>query len=395
MNTADVHSTRHGPVQVAKLEAPALCIGYALGNFGAGAIPLWVAAVIKAGSLTTSEVGWLASGELLLLAVSVLATSAWAGHLGPRRVAAFSALAVAAANIVALIPEAQALVIGRLLSGSAMGALLASITGVAARRPDAQRVLALMQAAMVILTSAAYFMSPILIGHFGPARIFAFLAGLGIITMSAALMGLPTFAVVPITVMRAAGAQTLAPLIGCVALAVVSIGQNTVATYIFTIGNGLGLDARTMGTVLAIAVPLALLGPFAAHRLGERVGLLRPLIFGQLLLAINILFLVRAPSPIMFCFFTAALGLLWTFCVPYAVAFLGRLEASGRLASAAQAFIMVGSAVGPALGGKMIGSAGFQTLAIVASSCIAVAIALFAAAASMTDVKISALASRG
>lgn len=394
MNAVDAPSNGRSPVRIGTLESSALCIGYALGSFGAGAIPLWVAALLKAGSLSASEVGWLASGELFLLAISVLAISAWARAVPPRRVAALAASAVVTANLIAMIPTAPALVTGRLLSGLAMGALLASVTGVAARRQDAQRLLALMQAAMVALTSVAYFMSPILIGRFGPDRIFAILAGVGVVMVIAALMGLPTVAATSAAADRSIAANKLAPVIGCIALAFMSIGQNTIATYIFTIGNGLGIDAQTLGTVLAVAVPLALFGPLAAHLLGERMGLLRPLLLGQLLLAIDILFLVKSALPIPYCLFTAALGLLVAFCVPYAIALLGRLEASGRFASAAQAFIMIGSAAGPALGSKLIGTTGYQTLAFVAASSIAVSIALFTVAAAVGEIKVPAVTSR-
>lgn len=388
MNFTDVHRRDRGLTRIARLEVPALCIGNAVGSCGAAVIPLWVAAVLKTGALSTTEVGWLASGELSALAISVLAVSAWGKHGSPRRVAAFAASAVVAANVVAMLSAVQTLVIGRLLSGLAWGALLASVTGGAARRLDAQRVLALMQAAMLVLTSVVYLVSPMLLGRFGPAGLFAILAGLGVVMLSAALVGLSDAATTASVVVRAASVHILPPIIGCVALATAYIGQNTIATYIIVIGNAHGIDARTMSIVLAIAAPLAMLGPFAAHRLGERLGLLRPLILGQLLLAIDILCLVRAASPILLCLSTAAFSLLAVFSVPYAITLLSRLDASGRFASAAPAFMLVGAAIGPALGSKIIDTTGFQTLALVAASCITVGIALFMVAASLGDIKV-------
>jgi predicted MFS family arabinose efflux permease len=346
-------------------------------------MPFWVATIIRAGSLSTSQVGWVASGEMLACAIGVLAVSAWGKHGSPRWVAAAAASVAVFSNVVSMFSAIQALIIGRLLSGLAMGALAATVIRVAFLRQGTQRVLALVQTATMLLIGILYFVLPGLIARFGLAGIFAILAAGGMVMIALALIGLPTVTTTPAAVTRAENAQKVAPIIGGLALALVCIGQSMVGIYIVTIGNGLGFDARTMGTVLAIAFPLGIVGSLAAHILGERIGLLRPLLVGLALLAIDILFLVHAASPICFYICTVGLTLWLVFCLPYAVAVLGRLDTSGRFASAAPAFAMLGGAAGPALGSRMLGTTGFQTLALVAASCIAAGIALFTAAASL------------
>jgi predicted MFS family arabinose efflux permease len=385
MSSTGVYSDGRDHARFNWFDVPVLCIGYALGSCSSTAIPLWVAAIVKAGTLSAVQVGWLASGELFSIAISVLTVSSLGKHANPRRLATAAASVAAVANAVAIFGAFQCLIIGRLVSGVAIGVLLATVTRVAASRPHAQRVLSLMQAASVLLVSIVYFVSPSLIDRFGPAGFFAILAGVGIITIGATLIGFPAAEAQALGVTRSGGAQKLAPLTGCLAVAVVFIGQSSVGTYIITIGNGLGFDAHTMGAILAVAFPIAMLGPIAAHRLGERMGLLRPLLLALVLLAIDIVLLVRAASPILFCLFSAAIALFSTFCVPYVIAFLGYLDRSGRFASAATAFMMVGGAVGPALGGTIIAARGFQALALVAVLCIAAGIALFAAAAGLDD----------
>jgi len=382
VSASDAHSDCRNLVRLNGLEAPALCLGNALGGCGPATIALWVAAMIKTGPLSTSQVGWLASGELFAMAIGALAVSMYGKHGRPRWVAAIAALAIVTSNVIAMFPAVHLVIIGRLLSGLAMGALMASVTGVAARRQNAERLLALMQAGTVLLVSMIYLVSPILIGRFGPSGLFGILAVAGGVMMVAALLGLPAV-VVALGVTRIAATQKLAPLLGCLALAVVLVGHSTVWTYIIAIGNGFGFDARTIGIVLAIAPPLALLGPVGAHILGQRVGLFWPLVADLALLTADILLLVNATSPILFCICTATLQMALMFCIPYAIALLGRLDTSGRFASAAPAFMMVGGAAGPALGSKMIGATGFHALALVAVSCIAVGIALFSVAAGL------------
>lgn len=365
----------------ARLETAALCVGNAVGFSGSSAIPLWVAAMIKIGRLSTVQVGWLASGELFCLAASVLAISVWAKAAQPRRVAVAAAAAIVTFNAIAMLPALGALVAGRLLSGLAMGALLSSVTRLAARRPDAQRVLALMQAAMVLQVSVLFFVSPTLIGRFGPAGLFAILAAAGAVALA-------TLSVLPDDNAGAGAARTargrwLAPLVACLALALVFTGQNCVWTYIVLIGNALGIDSHMLGSVLAIVPPLAMLGPLAAHALGERAGLLGPLLLGSALLAFDAFLLVAARSPVQFCIYAALLNVLILFCVPYAITFVSRLDASGRFASAAPAFMMIGGAISPTLGGTVLEMRGFATLPYVTASCIALSIVLFSSAAGM------------
>lgn len=376
------------PDRAGKLEVPAVCLGNALGGCGSGTVPLWVAATIASGLLSTSRVGWLASGELFSMAVSALAVSAWGRRGNPRTIAAVSASAAVIANVVSMFPMARTLVIGRLASGLAMGVLQASLTGVAARRPDAQRVLALMQAVFVLLASIILFVSPYLIGRFGAAGLFAVFAGIGMIALLGALVGLPATRAANPEVAYARSTLRLAPLLSCLALGTMIMGVNVIWVYIIAIGSALGMDAHTLGVVLAFVLPLAMLGPIAAHRLSERIGLLCPLVFGLVLMAIDGFFIVIAASPILFCIATSALIMAGFFCVPYAIAQVGRLDASGSFGSAAPVFMMIGNAMAPAIGSKLANAARFEALAVLTALCMALCIALFSVAAGLGYTKV-------
>jgi predicted MFS family arabinose efflux permease len=364
-------------MRFAKPEVLSLCLGNALGACGANVIPLWVGATTKYGLLEISHAGWLASGELFAVAVSVLAISMWEGRAGPRRVAAAAASLVVLANLVALLPATSALIIGRLLNGVGLGGVLACVTGVAARRADAQRVFSLMQAGVVLLLTLVFAASPYLIGRFGLAGLFGLLCGLGLLTLAAVLAGFPTAA--GRTNVESSDTRRLraAPLVGCLAWGLVAVGQGTIWNYIVTIGSGLGLSERSVGSALAMVFPLTALGPFVAHWLGERRGLLAPLLLGLSIMAVDVFVLVASASTITFWIATSLLPMGVLFCSPYAMALLGRFDTSGRSASSAVAFLMIGSSLGPALGSRLAGDFRFQALASVAASCFVVSIMLF------------------
>jgi hypothetical protein len=94
-------------------------------------------------------------------------------------------------------------------------------------------------------------------------------------------------------------------------------------------------------------------------------------------------FLVSAASPVFLGVYMAVLSVAWMFCLPYAIAFVSRVDPSGRFASAAQAFVMIGAAAGPKLGSELIGFAHFQALATGAAPCVTVGILLFLAASGL------------
>jgi hypothetical protein len=376
-------------LRISWMEVPALCLGNAVGFMGAGSIPLWVAALLKADRLSAIQVGWLASGESFCLAGGVLATSAWGRRASPRHIAVTAAAVIAIANAIAMFPWVEALIVGRLLSGFAMGALLAPVTRIAVRRSDAQRVLSLMLVAMVLLIMGVYVTSSTLIGRFGPAGLFAFMALAAVVSAFTSLLGLPNIAEIPAEAKQIARGLILAPLLGCLGLAVVFTGQSMIWTYIMVIGNALGFDGRTLGVLFAVVKPLAMLGPIAAHTLGERAGLLLPLLFGLVLLVIDCLLVVNMHSPVLYGLSAETTQLSLLFCVPYAIAFVGRLDLSGRFAAAAPAFMMIGGSLSPMLGSKFVGMGRFHLLSLIAALCVSAGFALFLIAAWLRGMKVS------
>lgn len=369
-------------------EVLALCLGNAIGGGSSAAVPLWVGAIVSGGTLPATQVGWLASGQSACIAISVFALAGLGKRLKPRWVVVLAAAMTVLSNLISMSSAFGLLIIGRLLSGLAAGALLATVTRVAARRHKAQRVLALMEGSTVLLVSLVYWTSPRLIDRYGVAALFALLAGAAVLLAFAALTRFPSESPAPEEPRRTATGLTLAPIVGSLALAVACVGQSMGSTYIVVIGTGLGLNSGTMATVLAISFPIVMLGPISAYLLGERFGLLRPLLIGFTLLAIDLLVLAHATVPLLFCLCAAGLNLWLTFCGPYAIALLGRLDLSGRFAGATPAIVMMGAAVGAALGSRLIGGPSFQPLSVIGASIIATAIALFVFAAYL-DAKVA------
>src|ERR1700722_7659033 len=226
-----------------RLATLSICLGNAVGASGGGSIPLWVTASVKGALLTATTAGWLASGELFLIALGVLTTSVVGGRGNTRIIAVAAALVVLCGDSLAMVPAAATLVAGRLLSGGAVGVLLACVTGAAARRPDAQRVFAMMQVTVVVLLSVVFFLAPHLIERFGVAGLFGMLVLNSLFFLIVALFGFPINTARAAEDGAAVGKATMifkwAPLLGCIALGIMAMGQGTVWTYIVSIGSAL------------------------------------------------------------------------------------------------------------------------------------------------------------
>jgi len=372
-----------------RFEVVSLCVGNAVGYAGSGVIPVWIAAMIKAGPLSAAQVAYLATAELTLITITVMISSAWVSWMGPRRFAVLAGSIIVIANSLAAVPAVSTVMAGRLLSAVGMGALLAVVTGVALQRQDAQRALALMQTAMMALVSLVYFLSATIIGRFGPPGIFGFLVLAGLIVIGTSLTGLPRTLAVRTTAIPKAGTPRLPAFLGALALAGVCMGQGLIWVHIVVIGNGLRIAPHALGAVLALVTPLAMLGSLAAHRFGERWGLLWPLLIGLAVLAADPPFLVTANGSLGFAVSAALLNTALLFSFPYAIALLDRIDLSGRLAGSAPAFIMLGGALSPFVGGKMIELRGFHGLAGTASLLIGASALTWLVAAALGGVRLS------
>ena len=375
------------------VETLALCLGMAVACLESGVQPIWVDALIRDGRLSISGVGWLASTDLLLIAISALGISSSSVRMRPRSIAIAAASVFSLANAIAMSPASKAFIVGRLASGLATGALLACITGFIVRRRDVQRTLALTTGATLFLNSVVYLMLPLFSGQKGSSVLFAILAGLGVAAAITIALGAPNVRSSAAERTWIEGAPKVAPLLGCFALFSVAVGIGTIVTYLLTIGTGLGFAVGPVGKVLAAIGPLTILGPLAARILGERMGLLQPILMSLVVLGGDCFLLVNSGSLLLFGICAAVFCTAPMFYQPYGIVLISRVDPSGRFASAAQAFVALGAAAGAKLGSEVLGYPNFRAVAAVAAAWIAVSASLSALVAylcSRTDSCMSA-----
>ena len=79
-----------------------------------------------------------------------------------------------------------------------------------------------------------------------------------------------------------------------------------------------------------------------------------------------------------YAFAAAFLAAVMIFTHTFAFGLLARLDSSGRALTGTPAMLMIGSAVGPFLGGTLVNSFGYESLAVAAACLAAIAVTCFA-----------------
>lgn len=381
---ADARSLNTAESSGTKVEIAALCVGNALGTCVSFAVPIWVAAFIRDGFLPVTKVGWLASAQLVLLAGAGIGTSLRGGAFNQRRIGVTLAGVIAFATLLAAIHAYAAVVTGLFLFALASGVLHSLMVRAGALRPNAPRVLALMTAAAMALGGLTTLLSRHAMQHVGVSGLFLMIAAVSVAAGIAMFFGFSVrrVAACPPT---CGGAQVkgilslgLAPVLACIAGALVNMaGMTSAGPYSLVIGTSLGFTSAAATGALAFSEPFSLAGPLLAHQLGERAGLMRPILIGTAVLAASQFLLVNALSPQVLSVSLIIIGVTFAFCIPYAMALVGRLDPSGRLVGALPGLMTIGSSIGPSLGGSVIAGGSFRALAPVAASLYLIALVLF------------------
>jgi predicted MFS family arabinose efflux permease len=362
-----------------------LAAANAVGFSGTTALPLWLASLPAEHLVSSSFAGLLGSGEILLIALATMAASTLGGRIPIRQLATGAALVALFGDLLSLAPHPAALVVGRLIAGAGTGALLGAATGFAARGAQAQKTLASMQLGLMIFATLFYLAMPAVVRELGGRTIFAGLALAAAGAAAGCWTWLPQVEAVgegeaAATAARPGMRFIPAAVIALLAIGLAFVGQSAVWSFIVAIGQAKGFSMQTVGGVMAVCAAINIAGPLAGRLLGERLGLVAPMLVAIGLLGLDAAFVANASGFAAFSVGTVLLVLLPGFALPYAFAFLGRIG-DDRYAGAGPAFLMLGSAAGPAIAVGVTRAASLGVLGLIAAVIILAATVLLAAGA--------------
>jgi hypothetical protein len=371
-----------------------IALANSIGFSASTAVPIWVGSVGAHFGFPSWGAGAIATGQLACAALFNAATP-WLFRGTHLRSLAFVAAAVAfLGNGLAWLGSSSEFIAGCLLCGSGFGVLLNITNRLVAGSNTPQRGYATVQLVEVLFCIGFFLGVPPITERFGILSVFAALAVLcaGVVLL---LAGVPVSAssgseaaaredglagtqgrVVGLKRSGAPPNMGVAVMSLCAA-AFLFAGYSSVSSSLVSIGAAAGLSILWVGRVMALGLLASLGGAMFARGLGERAGLLLPLLAGAGVLGSDMLVVTLGGGAAAFIGGAIVMFIGTVFLLPYIYALLAGLDRAGRWASITPGFVLTGVALGPGIAGVVSRGVDFRTLGYAASACIAAAMTLF------------------
>lgn len=345
------------------------------------ALPLWVGTLVTAYALDAQQAGGLVT-LFLLGAVAASIFFAPRFHRVDGRVAAVVGFAVSAACFFAAAQTQrfELLAALHLAGGIAAGGGLSFTHGTIGRSANPHRLFGLAGMALGVFAVVLMGSAPQFIARIGGQALFHALGVAMAVAAALAAWGFPvadaeselsrTF--------REAG-RKLPPRVwfGVVGVGAMALVQAMVYSFVERMGTDRGFGVATV-TAILVAIGIVNMFPSGLAALLERrlaaatVLRLGPVVQGVLALVIATS-QVLAPFALAASVFVAVMLFTHTF----AFGALARLDITARVVAATPAMVMIGSAIGPVLGGTLVKAVGYGAIGVAVALIDAVALGCF------------------
>jgi hypothetical protein len=360
-----------------------IALANSIGFSASTAVPLWVGGVGSNLGFPPWGAGAVATGQLACAAL-FNAMTPWLFRGTHLRILAFVATAIALlGNGLVWLGSPSAFIAGCLLGGAGFGVLLNVTNRLVAGSSAPQRGYAMVQLVEVLFCIGFFLCVPPIIERFGILSVFVVLAALcaGVF---------PLLAGVPVGV--SAGAEIAArknsgippnaasAVLSLCAAALLFAGYSAVSSSLVSIGAAAGLSLLWVGRIMALGLLASLGGAVFARGMGERAGVLLPLLAGAGIVGGDMLVLTLGQGAYGFIGGSLLLFTGMVFLSPYIYTLLAGLDRAGRWASIAPGFVLTGVALGPGIAGIVNRGVDFTTLGVIALTCIVAAMAMFVGA---------------
>ena len=192
----------------------------------------------------------------------------------------------------------------------------------------------------------------------------------------------------PVVAARSDAVVPTIPRSGWLALlgmGLIFFGHVTLALFLVTIGRAVPLTPEVIGYVFMAGGVVGIVAPLIAGYVGGRYAATGP-IFGILfVLAVFAVLLANADTPMKFYVAGPVFAMLPIAMMPIALGALARIDQSGRLTGSHPAFVLIGGAVAPFVGGAISDIGGFAASGWFAVGCISVGALLMLGAVRQSD----------
>lgn len=362
----------------------ALMVGHCAGLVDLIGLPLWVGMLIEWHGFDPQQAGGLAT---LFLAGIVLASAL----LAPRfqrlsgRAVATSGFALSAIGFFLAASTRDPVLLTALhaFCGLATGAGLSVTHGTISQGQRPHRLIAMAGIALGVFAVVFMGVVPWLMGaHGGPVLFVVF----GAVMAVAALVCLSSFPSRPAAPGRPAAAAPVAGAaprlpravwFGLAGFGFACLQHAMANSFLERVGIDQGFSRAMIGTALLTMAIVSIFPGLLAAWLEHRLPLRTVLIVTPILHALLVAVLMNTASYPVYVVAIVLLPGLMIFMNTFSFGALARLDGSGRSLAAYPAATMIGSALGPIVGGSLVKASGYGALGIGAAATCAVIVLCF------------------
>jgi predicted MFS family arabinose efflux permease len=359
----------------------ALMVAHCAGMVDLVALPVWVGTLIARYGFDPQQAGALATLFLVGAVVASLVLAPRFGRLLGRACAALGFGAAAAAfGAASLRQDMAVMAVLHALAGVATGTALSVTHGTIARAANPHRLFAIVGMALGVFAIAFFAAVPPLVAAVGGPALFRVFAG---VMAAAAVVALLAF---PQAVAPAAGTGPTTPgrspmpravWFGIVGIGCMGLVQAMTFAFLERVGSDRGFGLAAVTGVL-VALGIVNLFPAALAALLEKRWPARSvLLTGPVLQALLVAVIMQTGTFAPYAAAASVFAAVMIFTHTFGFGLLARLEPSGRALAATPAMMMTGAAIGPVLGGTLVKTFGYGSLALAAAVIAALAVACF------------------
>lgn len=356
----------------------ALMLGHCAGLLDLVGLPVWVGAnLIGFYQFDPQKAGLLATVFLLCAVLASMVLAPRFGRMSAKAVTVVG-YTVAALAFVGLATVAgdhfPTMLVLHAIGGLGAGSALTKVDGTLGRSDNPHRMFAYAGVAVGVFGIVVLGSGPVIIGRWGGTALWFVFAG---VMGLAALLALVAFPKVPAARLPAEGGtgRISRPVwFGIIGMSILCMANAMIHPFVERMGIERGYSvAMVTGVLMAIGFANLLPTPLAAV-LEKRLRPERAIVGGTVFHVALVLLVTQVPRLEIYIPVVAILITPLLFVHTFLFGLIARLDPSGRAVAATPAMLMIGSAIGPALGGTLLMAVGYTGLGIgvAAFGCLAV-----------------------
>jgi len=325
------------------------------GGLTAGVSPLAVGAFVDDLGFTEAAAGSLVTFEMTAMCVAAMLLANLISRTSRRKWAYIGAVVtVIGQSVSTYCFDFQTLTIIRIVTGLGEGTCFATASAAAAGAAEPDRLFAQVMFFQMILWGILLAVLPVVILSYGCAGLFWTLALLTVMAMPC-MAWLPDLDMIQKNRQKGRTPHMKTGIMTMMAFSVISVTGSAVWSLSERIGLKTGLNLKAVGMILGIATIAGIAGSGAAAWLGIRWGRRLPLFFGIGASTFAMVMIAAIYEPISFTTNQVIWGVAYAFMTPYMMGVAAALDPLGRWTATASGVTIGASALGPIIGGMLIG----------------------------------------